>query len=126
MGSVYVAEHTYLRRYVAIKLLHVHHVAHPELAVRFEQEACATNRMEHDNIVRVIDFGRPPAGELYLVMELLEGRSLGELLAAEPRLAPRRALDITRQVLAGLEAAHTSGVIHRDLKPDNVFLAVRP
>src|SRR5262249_48804158 len=59
-------------------------------------------------------------------MELLEGRSLGELLAAEPRLAPRRALDITGQVLAGLEAAHTSGVIHRDLKPDNVFLAVRP
>ena len=127
MGVVYVAEHTFLRKPVALKLLQADLcVRHPEIVPRFVKEAQATSLIEHENVVRVTDFGRSPGGELYLVMELLCGRPLSEELAETPRLAPERALRITAEILGGLEAAHAQGVLHRDLKPENVFLVARP
>jgi serine/threonine-protein kinase len=126
MGVVYVAEHTLLRKQVAVKLLRAELAQHDDVAARFEQEARTTCELEHPNIVRVTDLGCSQRGELYIVMELLFGRSLAEEMADHPKLPVERALWIARQVLAGLEAAHAHGVIHRDLKPENVFLTQRP
>ena len=125
VGLVYVAEHTFLKKHFALKLLRPEMVAYPEVSARFETEARAASQIEHDNVVRVSDFGRTPEGELYLVMELLNGRALSDEMAAMPKLAPQRALWITSEVLKGLEAAHAHGVVHRDLKPENVFIVAR-
>ncbi len=126
VGVVYVAEHTFLQKQFALKLLRPEMAQYPEVAARFEQEARTTGRMEHDNIVRVTDFGKTPAGELYLVMELLAGRPLSDDMFHNPRVPADRALWITHNVLCGLEAAHGVGIIHRDLKPENVLLVKRP
>jgi serine/threonine-protein kinase len=125
MGVVYVAEHTFLKKPVALKLLRGEVATQVGMAARFEQEARATSLIEHENVVRVTDFGRTPAGELYLVMELLDGRPLSAELLEKPKVKPGRALWVTQQVLRGLEAAHGQGVVHRDLKPDNVFVVSR-
>ena len=95
-------------------------------AARFELEARSTASFEHENIVRVIDFGRSSDGAMYLVMEQLEGRSLFAELSETPRLPTARAVSIALQILAGLDAAHGHGIIHRDLKPENVFLTELP
>ncbi len=123
-GVVYAAEHVFLRKQVALKVLHPSHAASPAVLARFETEARATSQLEHENIVRVLDFGRSD-GAMYLVMELLQGRSLLEVLAERRQLPPAQALPIITAVLTGLEAAHAHGVIHRDLKPENVFLVER-
>jgi len=125
MGVVYVAEHVFLRKHVALKLLRAELAENEEVLARFEQEARATSLLDHENIVRVTDFGRTPAGELYLVMQLLEGEPLSSQLERTPRLPVDRALTIARQILGGLEAAHAQGIVHRDLKPENVFLCAR-
>ena len=122
MGVVYKAEHVAIRRTVALKLVHGSLAGVPELRSRFEREARAIGTIEHPNCVNVSDFGALDDGSLFLVMEFLDGRSLGEVLEREHHLRPRRALRILRNVLTGLAHAHQMGVVHRDIKPDNIFL----
>ena len=121
MGAIFRAEHVYMRKELAVKLLRPELSAMPDLAERFRREAEIAASLEHDHIVRVSDFGRSPEGWLFLAMELLEGESLFERMRAGP-LQPEEAVPILAQVCDGLEAAHALGVVHRDLKPENVFL----
>jgi serine/threonine-protein kinase len=123
MGRVYKAEHTGIGRAVAIKVLHARLGGSSEAAKRFQREAMASGRLDHPNIVGVSDFGTLDDGSLYLVMEALEGESLGKRLERDRRIPWPEALLIIRSVLAGLRHAHDKGVVHRDIKPDNIFLA---
>jgi eukaryotic-like serine/threonine-protein kinase len=125
MGIVYVAEHPQISRRVAVKVLHPGNDRAPELVHRFFTEARAASEIRNEHIVDVLDFGQLPDGSPYLVMEWLEGQSLAALLRDAPVLAPVRAARIVRGVTQALRAAHGKGVVHRDLKPDNVFLVPR-
>jgi serine/threonine protein kinase len=122
MGLVYRASHVGLRRQVAVKILHPSLAASPDVRSRFEREALAVGKIDHPNCVKVYDVGRLDDGALYLAMELLEGRSLSEVLEQEGQLAPGRALHILTHILRGLAHIHASGLIHRDMKPENIFL----
>ena len=124
MGRVFVADHVFLQKQVAIKVLHDELSAEPDAVERFSVEARAASLIEHENVVRVSDFGRSADGQLYLVMELLSGHTLADELKAGA-LPPARARFIGCAVLRGLEAAHARGVVHRDLKPENVFITPR-
>lgn len=123
VGVVYEAEHVKLRRNVAVKVLQREYAARQPLRRRFEREARAMAALDHPNIVQVTDFGvwedLP-----FLVMELLEGRSLKDRIAAG-RLGSQEVLEIAGQVLRAAAFAHESGLVHRDLKPGNVVLAER-
>jgi serine/threonine-protein kinase len=121
MGRVYRAEHTGIGRSVAIKMLHADLGRNPEAAARFQREAMASGRLDHINIVGVSDFGMLE-GRPYLVMEALEGESLGHRLERDKVLPWQEAIQILKQVLQGLKHAHDRGVVHRDIKPDNIFL----
>src|ERR1700733_1694886 len=123
MGRVYRGEHTGIGRAVAIKVLHAQLGRSKEATQRFQREALASGRLDHPNIVGVSDFGVLDDGSLYLVMEALEGEPLGARLARDHRIPWPEALEILRGVLAGLRHAHDRGVVHRDIKPDNIFLA---
>jgi serine/threonine-protein kinase len=125
MGSVYRAEHVHMRKAVAIKVLHREMTAYPEIVARFEREAVAAGRIEHPNVATATDFGKLEDGSFYLILEYVEGRSLGRLIDAEGPLPAGRALTIARQIADGLSAAHAAGIVHRDLKPDNVMLIER-
>jgi eukaryotic-like serine/threonine-protein kinase len=125
MGTVFCAEHVYMKKVVALKVLRPDLSGLPKIAERFRREAEIAAALEHENIVRVTDFGRSQEGFLFLAMELLEGESLFERLRAGP-LSPEAALDILIQICRGLEAAHRHGVVHRDLKPENIFLTANP
>jgi eukaryotic-like serine/threonine-protein kinase len=122
MGAVFLGEHVTIRRPVAVKLLVPSLAAIPELARRFQREAFAIGRIDHPNCVTVLDFGRLENGSLYLVMEYLAGRSLAEAIEDEEQLGPRRSLHILRHILRGLGHAHQAGIVHRDVKPENVIL----
>ncbi|MGE5180509.1 MAG: protein kinase domain-containing protein [Acidobacteriota bacterium] len=122
MGLVYRATHVGMRRPVAVKILHPSLAASPEVRSRFEREALAVGKIDHPNCVATYDVGRLPDGALYLAMELLEGRSLADVLEQERQIAPGRALHILAHVLRGLGAVHAAGLIHRDIKPENIFL----
>ncbi|MBS1790701.1 MAG: protein kinase [Acidobacteria bacterium] len=126
MGSVYRATHLTLERAVAIKILRPEFLADATARERFNREARAAARLKHPNIVAVYDSGHLPNGSAYLVMELIEGRSLREEMRAHAarlgQMRPERAAAILSQVCAGIEAAHRQGIIHRDLKPDNVII----
>ncbi len=123
MGRVYRGEHTGIGRAVAIKVLHPDLGKNKEASARFQREAIASGRLDHPNIVGVSDFGVLEDGCPYLVMEVLEGEELGKRLEREKRIPWQEAIEIMRGVLAGLRHAHERGVVHRDIKPDNVFLA---
>jgi serine/threonine protein kinase len=126
MGAVFRAQHVYMRKDLAVKVLRPDLSASSDLVERFRREAEIIAAIEHENIVRVTDFGRSPEGYLFLVMELLDGESLFERLRREGFMPPEEAVGILWQVCAALEAAHARGVVHRDLKPENVFLARTP
>lgn len=119
MGSVFEAEHLTLGRRVAVKILLDQHATSSDFRARFEREAKVLSALSHPNIVTVTDFGFE-AEMPFLVMDLLEGRELGDLL--EEGLPARRAAGIARQLLRALAHAHASGLVHRDLKPPNVFV----
>lgn len=124
MSTVYKAQHTYMDRVVAVKLLHPHLVSDPISVQRFQQEAKAAASLSHPNIITVYDFGVTDEGLAFLVMDYLEGPSLGDLLDRTGSVPADEAIDIFRQVLKGLCHAHRKGVVHRDLKPRNMVLAV--
>ena len=119
MGIVYRAEHTYLNKEFALKVMR------PTRDVvdrqRFEQEARLASRIRHRNVVEISDFGILPTGQPYFVMELLRGETLGEAIY-QGRIKPLLACLIAAQVASGLLAVHKQNVVHRDLKPDNIFL----
>ena len=122
MGCVYLAEHLSLRRPVALKLLHPEVEGIDEVTLRFEREAFATGRVDHPNCVNVSDFGRLEDGTLYMVLEVLDGVSLFDLIEKEGRIEWKRALHVGRHVLSALACAHGAGIVHRDVKPENVIL----
>jgi serine/threonine-protein kinase len=122
MGRVYRAEQTNLGRTVAVKIIHPHLVGEENTAARFITEARAASRLNHPNSVGIIDFGKSPDGQLYLVMEFLRGRDLARVTYEDGPLAFRRIVDVLKQTLAALAEAHTQNIIHRDLKPENIIL----
>ncbi|HEY8923658.1 MAG TPA: serine/threonine-protein kinase [Polyangia bacterium] len=122
MGRVYEATHTRLAGRYAVKVL-LNRLSHnPDAVALFEREAKVTSSLQHPNIVQVIDFNATADGTEYLVMEHLRGESLAQRLRRERSLSLDETASVVEQVAAGLMAAHAHGVIHRDLKPDNVFL----
>ncbi|HEY9281875.1 MAG TPA: protein kinase [Pyrinomonadaceae bacterium] len=124
MGAVYEATHLKLGHRVAVKILGGQMFGDPAALRRFGREARALARLsQHENIVAVHDYGELQTGGAFLVMDLIEGETLGALLRRERHVTPARAAEIFGQVFEGLKAAHAAGVIHRDLKPDNVFLS---
>ncbi|MCA9605855.1 MAG: serine/threonine protein kinase [Myxococcales bacterium] len=122
MGAVYEARNAETRERVAIKVLHLD-VEEDEIAVeRFKREYETADMFDHPHIVKVIDFGETSNGQHYLTMEYLEGIELGELLRRHGQQPVARTLRTLSQVALALDYAHEFGVIHRDLKPDNIFL----
>ncbi len=121
-AEVYRAQHTGLNRAVAVKILHQENQGNAQFVKRFKAEGRTLSRLEHHNIARVIDFGEEPGGRLYLVMELLAGKSLEVLLRTGGKLPRRQVVDIGIQTCSGLAFAHDEGVVHRDVKPDNIVL----
>ena len=121
-GEVYLAAHTRLPGRYAVKVLHRNLVRNGEALTRFRQEAEITSTLRHPHIVQVFDFNVAPSGVPYLVMELLEGQLLTHRILEAGALEPRTAAKIVDQIAQGLHVAHARGVVHRDLKPDNVML----
>ena len=121
-GSVFRARHVELGHDVAVKVLGTSAGTDPEALARFRREGASTCRVQHPNVVAVLDFGVNSAGVAYLVMELLEGHSLEREIETHGHLPPQRAAEILVPVCAALAAAHAAGVVHRDIKPSNVFL----
>jgi serine/threonine protein kinase len=122
MGAVYVGEHTMIGRRAAIKVLHEHSARIPAIVTRFFDEARAVNRIAHPGIVDIYDCGEDPQAGAYLVMELLEGESLGARLRRKAPMPLAMIQVIVREVAAALDEVHRAGIVHRDLKPDNIFL----
>ena len=122
MGRVYLAEQLSLKKTVAIKLLRKAYAQDERAKRRFEREAMASSRLEHPNSITVIDFGVSEQGHLFLVTEHIAGTSLGDIVEHEGALPPLRVADILIQICSALVEAHEQGVIHRDLKLDNVMI----
>jgi eukaryotic-like serine/threonine-protein kinase len=124
MGTVYRARHAMLRRPTAVKLLDIDKMSDAAIA-RFEREVQATSTLTHPNTVQIFDYGRTPEGIFYYAMELLEGTNLDDLVARTGPLPEARAVYLLRQACGSLAEAHAAGLVHRDVKPANLFLTRR-
>lgn len=124
MGAVYRARHSMLMRPTAIKLLLPDRAGKSNLA-RFEREVQLTAELTHPNTVTIFDYGRTPDGQLYYVMELLEGANLETIVKRTGKMPPARAVHVLSQIAGSLAEAHDRGLIHRDVKPANILLCVR-
>jgi serine/threonine-protein kinase len=124
MATIHLARHALLKRPTAIKILKKH-IATDEFVHRFEREVQLASQLLHPNTVEIYDFGRTADGEPYYVMEFLDGVTLADLVRDTGRVPPGRAIHILRQVAAALREAHMRGLVHRDVKPENVMLCRR-
>ncbi len=125
MGAVYEATHTLIGKRVAVKVLLDKYARKEQVVARLEQEARLASSIGHEHIIDITDFGQTDDGRTFVVMEFLEGVSLAECLHREGPLPETRILQIAQQVGDALSAAHKKGVVHRDVKPENVFLLER-
>ncbi len=125
MGVVYAAEHVDIEKKVALKLLHADLVRNPVVLRQFRQEARAASRIENPYICDVTDWGEVTDGRVFFVMEFIDGPSLGRVLKDSRRMTPARVIPIVRQVAKALASAHDKGIVHLDMKPDNVLLTER-
>lgn len=123
MGHVYLATHLAIEKPVALKVLKQEYSAKEEIVSRFQREAISASRVKHPNVLEVFDFGKLDNGCTFLAMEYLAGHDLADELNANGTVETSRALRIALQLARGLASAHKAGVVHRDMKPDNVFLA---
>ena len=121
MGEVWLAEHVLLRQARAVKIVRADQAGRRDALARFEREVMATARMTHRNIVGIYDYGRAADGTFYYVMEYLDGLNLEDLVQRHGALPPARAIYLLRQVGAALGAAHEIGLVHRDVKPENIM-----
>src|SRR5262245_64108998 len=122
MGEVYRARDTKVGRDVAIKILPEERASDPGRRQRFEQEARSASALNHPNILTIYDIGSTD-GTVYIAMELVDGRTLRELVASGEPLPTRRMLDVATQTAEGLAKAHAAGIVHRDLKPENLMVS---
>lgn len=126
MGQVYLAEHVRMKRKSAIKIMRPALVHEPEALQRFTREAENASKISHPNVAGIFDFGETDEGLVYLAMEFIEGESLSALLNREAAMHPVVAADIVAQASDALHAAHELGILHRDIKPDNIMVSKRP
>ncbi len=122
MGEVYAADHLRISRSVAIKLLRPEVLTNEEAVKRFEQEAMLASSIGHENIIRIEDSGKLDDGRIYLAMELLDGLPFNDLIDQPTPVAPHRLLNILIQTCHGLAAAHNKNIVHRDMKPENIYI----
>jgi serine/threonine protein kinase len=122
MGAVYEAIHATMQRRVALKILNADLVSNPAALERFRREALLSGRLKHPNAITIYDYGMSAIGEAYIVMEFLEGHSLGQELQQAKTLSPLRVVSVLAPVCDAVHAAHAEGIIHRDLKPANIML----
>jgi serine/threonine-protein kinase len=122
MGAVYRGTHTLMDKTVAVKVLHPSLAADDKIVARFSREAKAASRISHPHALNVTDFGESENGIVFLVMEYLRGQTLKDVIRSAGPMSLTRALEIIRQVSGALDAAHAQGVVHRDLKSDNIML----
>ncbi|HEX3758608.1 MAG TPA: serine/threonine-protein kinase [Kofleriaceae bacterium] len=125
MGAVYEATHTLIGKRVAVKVLLEKYARREAIVQRLEQEARLASSCQNEHIIDITDFGTTEDGRTFVVMEYLEGESLAECLARETRLPEQRILRLASQVASALAAAHAKGIVHRDVKPENLFLLRR-
>src|SRR5229473_5067497 len=123
MGAVYRGKHVLMDKTVAIKVLRPALAVDDDVVARFSREAKAASRISHPHAVSVTDFGESENGIVFLVMEYLEGRTLKEIIRREGPMPLTRVVEIIRQVTGALDVAHQQGVVHRDLKSDNIMLS---
>jgi serine/threonine protein kinase len=121
-GGVCRATHIETGGDVAVKMIHAHHASDPKIVERFNLEARNTHGLHHPNTVRLTAFGRAEGGELYLVSEYINGRTLADVVAHEAPVGTDRAVHIVMQILRSLGEAHGAGLVHRGIKPQNVML----
>jgi eukaryotic-like serine/threonine-protein kinase len=123
MGEVYLAEHVHIEKRVALKLLRPEVLSNQEALTRFKQEARSASSIGHENIIGIDDFGTLSDGRVYLTMEFLEGAPLSDMI--DDPLPLDRAINILVQTGRGLAAAHAKGIVHRDMKPENIYVTQR-
>jgi len=122
MGQVYLAEHVAIQKRVALKVLRAEYATKGEIVTRFQQEAISASRIKHPNVLDVFDFGQLDNGCFFLAMEYLEGNDLADEITRRRVLDAATGIRISMQICRALAAAHANGVVHRDMKPENVFL----
>ncbi len=125
MGVVVAAKHLQLDETVALKFLRAHAISDPDALARFTREARAAAKLKSEHVARVLDAGVTDDGTPYIVMEYLEGRTLGQLLEQQGRLDVSTVAEYAIQACEGLAEAHARGIVHRDIKPENLFLVER-
>lgn len=125
MGSVYLAEHVVIEKKMALKVLAPELARRSDLVARFLQEARSASRIGHENVIDISDFGQSVDGLVYIAMEFLDGKDLGEIVRTQGAMTWTEARDIVLQICRALRAAHDKGIVHRDMKPENIFLVQR-